>query len=110
VLLRIDEVPELEKNKRHTIDIVIDRLIVKTDIRTRIFDAIELALDWSHGYVILLTDKEERLLSQHHSCKYCGFSVPKLEPRLFHLTLLLAMSNAKDLALIARRLLICSCE
>ncbi|HOF53328.1 MAG TPA: excinuclease ABC subunit UvrA, partial [Bacilli bacterium] len=82
VLLRIDEVPELEKNKRHTIDIVIDRLIVKTDIRTRIFDAIELALDWSHGYVILLTDKEERLLSQHHSCKYCGFSVPKLEPRL----------------------------
>lgn len=83
VLLRIDEVPELEKNKRHTIDIVIDRLIVKTDIRTRIFDAIELALDWSHGYVILLTDKEERLLSQHHSCKYCGFSVPKLEPRLF---------------------------
>ena len=82
-MLRIDEVPELEKNKRHNIDIVIDRLIVKNDIRTRIFDAIELALDWSHGYVILLTDKDERLLSQHHSCKYCGFSVPKLEPRLF---------------------------
>ncbi len=82
-LLRIDEVPELEKNKRHNIDIVIDRLVVKSDVRTRIFDAIELALDWSHGYVILLSDKEERLLSQHHSCKYCGFSVPKLEPRLF---------------------------
>ncbi|NCA96925.1 MAG: excinuclease ABC subunit UvrA [Bacteroidia bacterium] len=83
VLLRLDEVPELEKNKRHNIDIVIDRLIVRNDVRTRIFDAIELALDWSHGYVILLSDKEERLLSQHHSCKYCGFSVPKLEPRLF---------------------------
>ena len=83
LLSRIDEIPELEKNKRHSIDIIIDRLIVKSDVRTRIYDAIELALDWSHGYVILLTDKDERLLSQHHSCKYCGFSVPKLEPRLF---------------------------
>ncbi|MFA5480995.1 MAG: excinuclease ABC subunit UvrA [Bacilli bacterium] len=82
-ICRIDEIPELEKNKRHDIEIVIDRLVIGSEIRTRLFDAIELALDWSHGYVILLTDEEERLLSQHHSCKYCGFSVPKLEPRLF---------------------------
>lgn len=79
----INEIPKLEKNKRHNIDLIIDRLVVRKENRTRLFDAIELALDWSKGYVILLTDQEEKLLSQHHSCKYCGFSVPKLEPRLF---------------------------
>ena len=82
-LYLINEVPLLEKNKRHDIDIIIDRLIVRKDNRTRLFDAVELALDWSKGYVIFLLDDEEKLLSQHHSCKYCGFSVPKLEPRLF---------------------------
>ncbi len=79
----ISQVQELEKNRKHNIDIVIDRIIVKEDIRSRLFDAVELALDHSHGYVIFLSETEEKLLSQHHTCKYCGFSVPKLEPRLF---------------------------
>ena len=80
---RIPEVEDLEKNKRHNIEIVVDRIIVRKDQRSRIAEAIELACDWSKGYCVFLTEKEERLFSQHHSCPECGFSVPKLEPRLF---------------------------
>lgn len=79
----IDDVPALEKNKKHSIEIVIDRIKISQDIRSRVFDSVEVALDWSHGYVIIYSENEEKLLSQHHSCKYCDFSVPKLEPRLF---------------------------
>ncbi len=82
-IYRIDEAPELEKNKRHDIEIVVDRIVIKQEIRGRIAEACELACDWSKGYCVFLTDKEERLFSQHHSCPECGFSVPKLEPRLF---------------------------
>ena len=80
---RISEVPDLEKNKRHNIEIVVDRVIVRKDQRSRIAEAIELACDWSKGYCIFLKENDERLFSQHHSCPICGFSVPKLEPRLF---------------------------
>ncbi len=82
-IYRIDEAPELEKNKRHDIEIVVDRIVIKPEIRGRIAEACELACDWSKGYCVFLTEKEERLFSQHHSCPECGFSVPKLEPRLF---------------------------
>lgn len=82
-IYQISEVPELDKNKRHNLDIVVDRIIVKPDSRTRISEAIELACDWSKGYCVFLTPNEEKLFSQHHSCPKCGFSVPKLEPRLF---------------------------
>ena len=83
VVTRIPEVEDLEKNKRHNIEIVVDRVIVRKDQRSRIAEAIELACDWSKGYCVFLTEKEERMFSQHHSCPECGFSVPKLEPRLF---------------------------
>lgn len=79
----IDEFKELEKNKRHDIDIVIDRIVVKEDIRSRVYESIETALDWSHGLLIIYTENEEKVLSDSHTCPYCGFSVPKLEPRLF---------------------------
>lgn len=79
----IDEVPLLDKNINHSIDIVIDRLVIKDGIRSRLFDAIELALDWSHGYLIVYDGEKDMLLSMHHTCDECGFSVPKLEPRLF---------------------------
>ena len=82
-LMTIEEVPELEKNKRHDIDIVVDRIIVRSDNRTRIYESIETALDWSHGLLVILTDKGERLLSDKHTCPVCGFSVLKVEPRLF---------------------------
>lgn len=78
-----DKLKELDKNKRHDIDIVVDRVIVKDGIKERLNEAISLATDYSRGYVILYVDGKEKLLSEHHSCKYCGFSVPKIEPRLF---------------------------
>ena len=82
-MLLLDDVKPLEKNKRHNIEIVIDRLIIKEGIRGRVFDDVEIALDWGHGYLIIVSSKGERLLSEHHSCPECGFSVPSLEPRLF---------------------------
>lgn len=83
VIVRIEELQELDKNKRHDIDIVIDRIGLSSDSRSRLYDAITIALDWGHGYVKVLLDDEEKLFSTHHACKICGFSVPKLEPRLF---------------------------
>ena len=82
-VMAIEEVPALEKNKRHDIDIVIDRLIIKDGLESRVNEDVELALDWGHGYLIVLSENGDRLLSQHHSCPECGFSVPSLEPRLF---------------------------
>ena len=79
----IEEVPELEKNKKHSVDIVVDRLIIRNDIRSRVFESVETALNFSKGLLIILTDKEERLLSDKHTCPICGFSVPRVEPRLF---------------------------
>ena len=79
----IDEVKDLEKNKKHSIDLVVDRIVVKPDNRSRVFESIETALDWSHGLLIIHTDFEEKVLSDKHTCPECGFSVPKLEPRLF---------------------------
>ena len=79
----IDEVKELNKNNKHDIDIVIDRIVVKAENRSRIFESIETALDWSHGLLIIYSDIEEKVLSDRHTCPICGFSVPKLEPRLF---------------------------
>ena len=74
---------DLDKNKKHDIDIIVDRIVVKKENRGRILESIETALDWSHGLLIILTPFEERLLSDRHTCPKCGFSVPKLEPRLF---------------------------
>ena len=79
----IEEVKDLDKNKRHNIDIIVDRIIVKKENRTRIYESIETALDWSHGLLVILTENEERVLSDKHTCPICGFSVPKVEPRLF---------------------------
>lgn len=82
-IYRISEVPPLDKNKKHFIDVVIDRLILKEDSQSRLYESIESALDVSSGYVVIKDDKEELLLSEKNACKKCGFSVPPLEPRLF---------------------------
>ncbi|MDY4849275.1 MAG: excinuclease ABC subunit UvrA, partial [Bacilli bacterium] len=82
-LTLIEDVKDLDKNKKHDIDIIVDRIVVKKENRGRILESIETALDWSHGLLIILTPFEERLLSDRHTCPKCGFSVPKLEPRLF---------------------------
>lgn len=68
----------------HNIDIVVDRLINKEGIRSRLFDSVEAALRLSDGYVVIDTmDGNELLFSEHYSCPECGFTVPELEPRLF---------------------------
>ena len=82
-MIRIDEVEELDKNKKHFIDIIVDRIVKKDENRSRVYDAVVLALDWGHGYIGVLANDVETLYSEHHACKFCGFSVPKLEPRLF---------------------------
>ncbi|HGD2454765.1 TPA: excinuclease ABC subunit UvrA [Streptococcus agalactiae] len=80
----VTEVPELLKSKMHNIDIVVDRLINKEGIRSRLFDSVEAALRLSDGYVVIDTmDGNELLFSEHYSCPECGFTVPELEPRLF---------------------------
>ena len=83
VMTTVDEVKELDKNKKHDIDIVVDRIQIKEGMRSRILESIETAIDWSHGLLIILVNNEERLLSDKHTCPKCGFSVPKIEPRLF---------------------------
>ena len=79
----LEEIGSLDKNKKHNIDLVVDRIIVKKEARSRIYESIETCLDWSHGLLIILSDIEEKILSDKHTCPKCGFSVPKVEPRLF---------------------------
>lgn len=82
-LYLIDELPELDKNKRHNIDVVVDRIVAKKGIESRIYDSIEIALGLSDGTCILKVGEERILLSSNYACPICGFTVPKLEPRLF---------------------------
>lgn len=80
----VTEVPELEKNKKHSIAIVIDRIIVKEGIRSRLFDSFEAALRLAEGYALVdVMGQEEILFSEHYACPYCGFTIGELEPRLF---------------------------
>ncbi|MGL4647370.1 MAG: excinuclease ABC subunit UvrA [Mycoplasmoidaceae bacterium] len=76
---------ELEKNKKHNIDIIIDRIIINNDVetRSRVYEAIEKATNESKGNVTLILDEQEETLSLNHSCHKCSFSIPELEPRLF---------------------------
>jgi excinuclease ABC subunit A len=80
----VSEAPELEKNKKHDIAIIIDRIVVKEGIRSRLFDSFEAALRLADGYAVVdVIGQEEMLFSEHYSCPYCGFTVGELEPRLF---------------------------
>ncbi|WP_279125966.1 excinuclease ABC subunit UvrA [Lactobacillus taiwanensis] len=74
----------LDKNKRHSIDIVVDRLIVKENIRSRLFDSVEAALRLADGYMDVDVIKGERInFSEYYACPICGFTVGEMEPRLF---------------------------
>ncbi|HEM2823342.1 excinuclease ABC subunit UvrA [Streptococcus suis] len=80
----VSEVPELSKSKAHNIEVVVDRIVIKEGIRSRLFDSIEAALRIADGYVIIDTmDDKELLFSEYYACPVCGFTVPELEPRLF---------------------------
>ncbi|KPA72246.1 excinuclease ABC subunit A, partial [Streptococcus suis] len=80
----VSEVPELSKSRAHNIEVVVDRIVIKESIRSRLFDSIEAALRIADGYVIIDTmDEKELLFSEYYACPVCGFTVPELEPRLF---------------------------
>lgn len=78
-----DEI-ELEKNKKHDIEVIIDRIVVKEGVEARLADSLESALKLGEGKVIIdVIGEEELLFSEHHACPLCGFSVEDLEPRMF---------------------------
>ncbi|MCA1061333.1 excinuclease ABC subunit UvrA [Rossellomorea aquimaris] len=74
----------LEKNKKHSIEVIIDRIVVKEGVAARLSDSLETALRLADGQVIIdVIGEDELLFSEHHACPYCGFSISELEPRMF---------------------------
>lgn len=75
---------DLDKNKKHTIEVVVDRVVIKDGIRSRLFDSFEAALRLSDGYASADIGSEKLLqFSENFACPYCGFTIGELEPRLF---------------------------
>ncbi|MDR2090524.1 MAG: excinuclease ABC subunit UvrA [Clostridiales bacterium] len=83
IIYELDEDINIDKNTRHTINAVVDRLIVKKDMRRRLSDSVEAALSLSEGLVIAEIDGIETLFSTKYACPDCGISVEEIEPRLF---------------------------
>lgn len=82
--LDLSEEIQLEKNKKHSIEVIVDRIVVKEGVETRLADSLETALGLGDGKVIIdVIGEEELLFSEHHACPECGFSINKLEPRMF---------------------------
>ncbi len=80
----LDDHIELEKNKKHNIEVVIDRIVLKEGIESRLSDSLETALKLADGRVMVdVMGIEELLFSEHHACPICGFSIEELEPRMF---------------------------
>ena len=83
-VVELTEVEELEKNKRHDIDLLIDRIILKADSRSRVAEAIELACKKADGKCKVVVDGEEVFyFSEHYACKFCNYTISELEPRIF---------------------------
>ncbi|MEC5268843.1 excinuclease ABC subunit UvrA [Heyndrickxia coagulans] len=83
-MLDLGEEIELDKNKKHSIDIVVDRIVIKDGIEPRLADSLETALKLADGRVVIdVIGEEELLFSEHLACPICGFSIDKLEPRMF---------------------------
>ena len=87
VMADLDETVKLDKQKKHTIEIVVDRIVKSADVRTRLTDSVEIALKSANGIVVVTrrTDagEEEVFFSQKNACPDCGISIPDLQPRLF---------------------------
>lgn len=79
----IEDDIKLDKNKNHNIDIIVDRVKLREDVRGRLFSSLETALKFGEGRVIASVNDKEQIFSEHLSCPYCDFSVSALEPRLF---------------------------
>ncbi|MGE7672185.1 excinuclease ABC subunit UvrA [Lysinibacillus sp. NPDC094403] len=80
----LDDAIELDKNKKHSIEVVIDRVVMKEGVAARLSDSLETALRLADGRVLVdVMEHEELLFSEHHACPLCGFSIGELEPRMF---------------------------
>ena len=81
----LDEEIKLEKNKKHNIEIIVDRLIVRPDVRQRLTDSVETASGLSGGIVVvnLVREEQDLLFSQNYACEDCGISIEELSPRMF---------------------------
>lgn len=81
--LDLDDNIDLDKNIRHTIEVIVDRIKVKEESRSRIFNSLETSCKLSDGKVLVAIDDKEMIFSEQLACPYCDFSIPKLEPSLF---------------------------
>lgn len=80
----LDSNIDLDKNKKHSIELIVDRIVVKEGIRSRLYDSVELASKHGGGKVVVDIANEKPLtFSEHYACKHCDYSIPELEPRLF---------------------------
>lgn len=83
-LREVTEDIQLEKNKKHTIEVVVDRIVIKDDMETRLTDSLETALKLSGGQILVdVIGQEELLFSSNFACPVCGFSIEELAPRMF---------------------------
>ncbi|MBN2371287.1 MAG: excinuclease ABC subunit UvrA [Vicinamibacteria bacterium] len=84
VVVSLNDEIRLDKRKKHTIDVVVDRLIVRPDLGRRLHDSVELALRHGQGVVVIAPERRpEMVLSEHRACHYCGLSFPEPTPQLF---------------------------
>ncbi|GBU29153.1 excinuclease ABC subunit A [Treponema sp. R8-4-B8] len=87
VPVNLDESIKLDKQKKHSIEIIVDRLVIGKEIRSRLAESVETALQTAEGLIIVLVNEDgknsEQVFSQKNSCPDCGVSIPELQPRLF---------------------------
>ncbi|HRX17338.1 MAG TPA: excinuclease ABC subunit UvrA, partial [Spirochaetota bacterium] len=79
----LDEEIKLDKNKKHNIEVIVDRIVIKDGVRPRLADSVETALDLSEGVLVADIDGNELFFSSKHACPECGYSIPELSPRMF---------------------------
>ena len=79
----LDEEINLDKNKKHNIFVIVDRIKIREESRSRIYESLEAACALSDGKIFVDIEDERLLFSEHYSCPYCGFTVGKLEPSMF---------------------------
>jgi excinuclease ABC subunit A len=83
IVLLEDQMPELDRQKWHNIEIVVDRMTASKAEKSRLFEAIQTALKASKGSVLISADKQEQMFSQNNACPYCGITIGEIEPRTF---------------------------
>ncbi len=83
VIYSLDEEIKLDKNSKHDISVVVDRLVIEPDIQQRLTDSVETAIKLSDGMVVVFADDKETMYNTKYTCGNCGISISEVEPRLF---------------------------